>query len=93
MQLSAEGVIKRDVFVFKQAMRRNIPVVMVLSGGYQTHTARVVADSILYMKERMSLFSLQPSSHSSPNERRRMREESKESSEASALDSSIISSD
>jgi len=34
MNLSAETVIKRDEIVFRECLRRGVPVMMVLSGGY-----------------------------------------------------------
>jgi len=33
-EMTREGIIKRDLYVFEQAARRGIPIVMVLSGGY-----------------------------------------------------------
>jgi histone deacetylase 11 len=44
--ISDQGVIKRDEIVFKAAKKRGIPIVMVLSGGYQKKNAKVIADSI-----------------------------------------------
>jgi len=46
LNISAEGLIKRDEMVFKEAKQRNIPIVMTLSGAYQKVNAKVVADSI-----------------------------------------------
>ena len=43
---SAQAVIKRDEVVIGMCTRRNIPVVMVLSGGYQKNNAEVIAESI-----------------------------------------------
>jgi histone deacetylase 11 len=40
------GVIARDEMVFSFAKSRNIPIVMLTSGGYQKSTAGVIADSI-----------------------------------------------
>lgn len=34
LALTKEGIFKRDLFVFKQALERKIPIMMVLSGGY-----------------------------------------------------------
>jgi len=34
MSLSEEAVIQRDEIVFKECLKRGIPVMMVLSGGY-----------------------------------------------------------
>jgi len=36
--------------VFAKARSRNIPVMMVTSGGYQKTTARIIADSILNLR-------------------------------------------
>ncbi|XP_027692895.1 histone deacetylase 11 [Vombatus ursinus] len=47
LSVSAEGIIKRDELVFRAARSQNIPIFMVTSGGYQKHTARIIADSIL----------------------------------------------
>ncbi|XP_068939872.1 histone deacetylase 11 [Petaurus breviceps papuanus] len=47
LSVSAEGIIKRDELVFRAARNHNIPIFMVTSGGYQKHTARIIADSIL----------------------------------------------
>ncbi|KAJ8301577.1 hypothetical protein KUTeg_020564 [Tegillarca granosa] len=46
------GIIERDQIVFEKARSRKIPVFMVTSGGYQKTTARIIADSILNLKER-----------------------------------------
>ncbi len=42
-----QGVIERDQIVFQKARTRDIPIMMLTSGGYQRSTARVIADSIL----------------------------------------------
>ena len=44
--LTANGIKDRDAFVFAQARSRNIPIAMVLSGGYQMNNAEVIAQSI-----------------------------------------------
>lgn len=44
--ITANGIMKRDEIVFKAALERNTPIVMVLSGGYQKKNARAIADSI-----------------------------------------------
>lgn len=46
MWISPQAVIERDELVFKAARTRNIPIVMLLSGGYQKSNAKVIADSI-----------------------------------------------
>ncbi|XP_008319195.1 histone deacetylase 11 [Cynoglossus semilaevis] len=47
LSISPQGIVKRDELVFRAAKRRNIPILMVTSGGYQKKTARIIADSIL----------------------------------------------
>ena len=42
----------RDELVFKYTRERNIPVVMVTSGGYQRNNAEVIARSILNLNEK-----------------------------------------
>lgn len=52
LKISAEGVISRDETVFKLCTSRHIPIVMVLSGGYQKINADIISRSInnLYSK-------------------------------------------
>ena len=45
-----QGIIQRDELVFNKARSRDIPIVMVTSGGYQRTTARIIADSILNLR-------------------------------------------
>eukprot|EP00918_Siedleckia_nematoides_P054872 GHVU01119816.1.p1 GENE.GHVU01119816.1~~GHVU01119816.1.p1 ORF type:complete len:319 (-),score=29.22 GHVU01119816.1:282-1127(-) len=52
LSISPEGIIERDEIVFKETRKRQIPIVMVTSGGYQMETARVIANSILNLNER-----------------------------------------
>ena len=46
LSVSSEGVISRDSMVFSAALERNIPIVMLLSGGYQKNNGELIADSI-----------------------------------------------
>jgi histone deacetylase 11 len=46
MSISVEGFIARDETIFKMCINRNIPLVMVLSGGYQKINAEIIALSI-----------------------------------------------
>ncbi|CAG0904309.1 unnamed protein product [Darwinula stevensoni] len=59
MEISDEGVIKRDEMVFREAYSRRFPIVMVTSGGYQRRAGAVIGDSILNLKN-MGLISLEP---------------------------------
>jgi len=47
LKLTPSGIIQRDQMVFQLAFESGVPVVMVLSGGYQPTTASVIAESIL----------------------------------------------
>lgn len=47
LDLTAQGIIRRDQQVFEAARQHKVPIVMFTSGGYQRQTARVIADSIL----------------------------------------------
>jgi len=46
LDITPEGVVKRDDMVFEEARKRNIPLVMLLSGGYQKTNAGVIANSV-----------------------------------------------
>jgi len=58
--LSAKCIIQRDEFVFDNAFKRNIPIVMVLSGGYQQNNARVIADSIINLDKKFHIINTVP---------------------------------
>jgi len=45
-RISKKGVVKRDELVFEAGKQKNIPVCMLLSGGYTNESAIVIADSI-----------------------------------------------
>ncbi|BFG18154.1 histone deacetylase 2 [Prunus yedoensis var. nudiflora] len=46
LKISPDGITNRDEKVFRFARKRNIPIVMLTSGGYMKSSARVIADSI-----------------------------------------------
>lgn len=46
MNITAEGIIRRDGIVFQYAADRRIPILMVLSGGYTRQSAGVIGRSI-----------------------------------------------
>ena len=46
MGITAEGILKRDGFVFRSAVDRKIPILMLLSGGYTRKSAGVIGRSI-----------------------------------------------
>ena len=47
LKISKKGIIKRDQMVFELAKKHNIPILMVLSGGYTKASAGIIADSII----------------------------------------------
>lgn len=52
LKISPDGVISRDEKVFRFARERNIPLVMLTSGGYMKSSARVIADSIINLSKK-----------------------------------------
>ncbi|KAI7725807.1 hypothetical protein M8C21_031764 [Ambrosia artemisiifolia] len=52
LKISPHGVTMRDEKVFKFAGDKNIPLVMLTSGGYMKSSARVIADSIINLSNK-----------------------------------------
>lgn len=52
MNISAQGIAHRDEYVFRACKNHNVPVLMVLSGGYQLNNARVIYQSIANLKRK-----------------------------------------
>lgn len=46
MNLTKAGIIKRDQLVFEYATKSKVPIMMVLSGGYTSVSAKIVGESI-----------------------------------------------
>jgi histone deacetylase 11 len=46
MRLSIDGIVKRDAMIFDQAVRRGVPIVMTLGGGYSPDAWRAQYESI-----------------------------------------------
>jgi len=46
INVSREGIIQRDEIVFRNAISNNIPILMVLSGGYSSESANIIGESI-----------------------------------------------
>jgi len=46
MKVTKQGIIDRDAHVFNLAKEKNIPIVMMLSGGYTSESAGIISDSI-----------------------------------------------
>jgi histone deacetylase 11 len=51
LSISEDGVIKRDEVVFRYVRSKNIPIVMLTSGGYQRRTAQIIARSIMNLND------------------------------------------
>ncbi len=49
LKVSEEGVLERDKFVFQNLINSNIPLAMVLSGGYTQQSYQLIANSISYL--------------------------------------------
>lgn len=45
--MTSEGIVSRDTRVFQMAQQHNVPIAMVLSGGYAAESHKVVAASIV----------------------------------------------
>lgn len=55
LDITPEGVMERDEIVFRAALKRSIPLAMLMSGGYLRSSARVIANSILNLREKALL--------------------------------------
>ncbi|CAG8623466.1 12108_t:CDS:2 [Acaulospora colombiana] len=55
MNLSTDAILKRDELVFRTAIEHGVPIVMVLSGGYQKKNAEIIATSILNLVNKFGL--------------------------------------
>lgn len=57
MSITEGGIVERDYIVFDQVLKqRNIPIVMLLSGGYQQNNATVITRSITNLNAKFNLF-------------------------------------
>ena len=54
MDISENGIEKRDAMVFAQALSRKIPIAMVLSGGYTKESAGIISRSIEHLVKNIS---------------------------------------
>ena len=52
LSITRPGIIARDELVWQECRIRNIPILMVTSGGYQSVTGRIVADSIINLQSK-----------------------------------------
>ncbi len=56
LDITADGIAERDAIVFGECFERKIPLVMLLSGGYQKSNAKVIADSIENLNKKFKLW-------------------------------------
>ncbi|XP_059455580.1 histone deacetylase 2 [Corylus avellana] len=52
LKISPNGIANRDEKVFRFARERNIPIVMLTSGGYMKSSARIIADSVINLSQK-----------------------------------------
>jgi histone deacetylase 11 len=55
MRLTPDGIVRRDELVFGMCLAANLPILMVLSGGYQKSNAPVIARSITNLMKKFDL--------------------------------------
>ncbi|CAG8657398.1 11669_t:CDS:2 [Acaulospora morrowiae] len=55
MNLSKDAILKRDELVFRTAISNGVPIVMLLSGGYQKKNAEIISTSILNIINKFGL--------------------------------------
>eukprot|EP00891_Asterochloris_glomerata_P002995 jgi/Astpho2/2995/fgenesh1_pm.00051_%23_11_t len=53
--VSQEGVVQRDLRVFQQALTEQVPICMVLAGGYTKITHKVISESIATLMRELEL--------------------------------------
>ncbi len=53
--ISKKGIKKRDEIVFEKALKRKIPILMVLSGGYTKESYQIIGESIKNILEKFKL--------------------------------------
>ena len=55
LNISEQGIVTRDEIVFEYCLKQNIPLTMIMSGGYQQSNAEIIADSIGNLIEKYDL--------------------------------------
>jgi len=55
MSVSKAGVLKRDEMVFSYANKNEVPIIMLLGGGYQKNNAEIISDSIFRLVKKFDL--------------------------------------
>jgi|GEM_PF-223781 len=52
LSVSADGINARDEIVFREATSRNVPITMILSGGYHKDSATIIGKSVVNVLQR-----------------------------------------
>jgi histone deacetylase 11 len=47
LQVSHQAIVDRDWFVISELLKRGVPTLMLLSGGYHRHNYKIIADSLI----------------------------------------------
>jgi histone deacetylase 11 len=55
LQVEPKDIITRDEIVFQFAQEKNVPIIMLLSGGYQFENAKNIADSIQNLNKKFKV--------------------------------------
>lgn len=55
LSITEDGIIKRDELVFHYAHRHKVPILMLLSGGYQKSNAPIIAKSLININRKFNL--------------------------------------
>jgi histone deacetylase 11 len=55
MRLSADAILRRDLFVVQELRKRGFPTLMLLSGGYTRTSYKLIADSVIRLLESESV--------------------------------------
>lgn len=55
LHVADKGVLLRDKIVFEEAIKRKIPILMLLSGGYTMESAGLIGSSIKYLNKKFGL--------------------------------------
>ena len=56
LNFSDDCIVERDFIMFDIAIKKEVPIVMVTSGGYQLRNAQVIASSIQNLNSKLGLF-------------------------------------
>lgn len=60
LSISRQAIVQRDEFVFQESIKRNVPIVMVLSGGYHSQSYSIIAQSIENLWKKLLIHTYEP---------------------------------